>query len=145
VGIASGRIILGFVARKEQISQYLLALFGGSILIYSALYLLDLGWFTYAVIYLAGISMSALFPMMLTMAGLLYKDLAGTVIGTIKVAIPVGGILLPFLMSFVAKYASFQLSLLVFPLAFVIAFFLLFITIRSVPGFRSLPTPEGPD
>ena len=144
-GIASGRLILGFIAQKEQLSQYLLVLFGISILIYGALYLFNLGWFTYAAIYLAGISMSALLPMMLTMAGLLYKEVAGTVLGTIKVAIPVGGILLPFFMSLVAKYASFQVSLLVFPLAFVIAFLLLFFTIRSVRSYGILPSPEGPD
>ena len=144
-GIASGRLILGFIAQKEQLSQYLLVLFGISILIYGALYLFNLGWFTYAAIYLAGISMSALLPMMLTMAGLLYKEVAGTVLGTIKVAIPVGGILLPFFMSLIAKYASFQVSLLVFPLAFVIAFLLLFFTIRSVRSYGILPSPEGPD
>jgi hypothetical protein len=83
--------------------------------------------------------------MMLTMAGLLYKEVAGTVLGTIKVAIPVGGILLPFFMSLIAKYASFQVSLLVFPLAFVIAFLLLFFTIRSVRSYGILPSPEGPD
>jgi MFS transporter, FHS family, glucose/mannose:H+ symporter len=145
VGVASGRLILGFIAQKEQLAQYLLVLFGGSILIYSALYLFDLGWFTYVAIYLAGISMSALLPMMLTMAGLLYKEVAGTVLGTIKVAIPVGGILLPFFMSLVAKYVSFQASLMVFPLAFVIAFLLLFFTIRSVRSYDIRLSPEGPD
>jgi FHS family glucose/mannose:H+ symporter-like MFS transporter len=145
VGIASGRLILGFLAQKEQLPQYLLSLFGASILIYGALYLFDLGWFTYLIIYLAGISMSSLLPMMLTMAGLLYKDIAGTVLGTIKVAIPVGGILLPFLMSLAANYASFQISLMIFPLAFLVAFSLLFLTIRSFRSHGILPLPEGPD
>jgi fucose permease len=144
-GIASGRVVLGFYAQKERLSQYLLVLFAGSIVIFSALYLFDLGWFTYLAAFLAGVSVSALLPMMLTMAGLLYKDVAGTVLGTIKVAIAVGGILLPFIMSLVSRIASFQLSLLVFPLAFLIAFFLLLLTLRSGRSYGVLPSPEGPD
>jgi MFS family permease len=144
-GIASGRVVLGFYAQKERLSQYLLVLFAGSIVIFSALYLFDLGWFTYLAAFLAGVSVSALLPMMLTMAGLLYKDVAGTVLGTIKVAIAVGGILLPFIMSLVSRIASFQLSLLVFPLAFLIAFFLLLLTLRPGRSYGVLPSPEGPD
>jgi fucose permease len=145
LGMASGRLFLGFFTRKEHISQTILALFGLSILVFSGLYFLDLGRFTYVAIYLAGISLSALLPLMLAMAGLLYEEVAGTVLGTIKVAIPVGGILLPFLMSLIAKSFSFQVALLVFPLAFLLAFFLLFFTIRSIRSYGTEAAVEAMD
>jgi hypothetical protein len=47
---------------------------------------------------------------MLTLTGLVYKEMLGTALGTIKVAIPIGGILLPLAMSFIAENAGFQYS-----------------------------------
>jgi FHS family glucose/mannose:H+ symporter-like MFS transporter len=142
-GIASGRLILGFIAQKEQLVQYILILFAGSILIFGILFFFNLGWFTYLLVFIAGIFMSALLPMMLTMAGLRFPEIAGTVLGSIKIAIPVGGILLPFFLSLIAKYVSFQASLAIFPLAFGIAFLLLYFSIRSAKDYRFLPSPEG--
>jgi len=66
-----------------------------------------------------------------TFAGLYYPESAGTVLGTIKVAIPIGGIILPLGMSLLAKISSFQISLIVYPLSLLLAFFLLFIFIRG--------------
>jgi MFS family permease len=77
-------------------------------------------------VFLAGLSISALLPLMLAKAGLIYHDMAGTVLGTIKVAIPIGGILLPFILSLLVQYVSFEMSLLIFPLSLLIAFILIF-------------------
>jgi predicted MFS family arabinose efflux permease len=137
-GIASGRLFVGFFTQKEQIPQYILALAGLACLVFSGLYFLNLGGLTYMAIYLAGISFSALLPLVITLAGLLYKDIAGTVLGAIKVAIPLGGFLLSFFMSVIAKYVSLQVSLLVFPLAFLLAFFILFFEIRHIKSFETV-------
>jgi hypothetical protein len=59
---------------------------------------------TFGVIFLVGLSISALLALMLSQAGLLYTEIAGTVLGSIKVAIPLGGILILFLMSTVVDY-----------------------------------------
>jgi MFS family permease len=106
----------------------LLILFGSSALVYSGLYFIDIGTLTYVAIFLAGLSISALLPLMLTQASLLYHEIAGTVMGSIKVAIPLGGILIPFLMSVLVNYAGFELSLIVFPLSLLLAFFLIYLT-----------------
>jgi dipeptide/tripeptide permease len=41
--------------------------------------------------------------------------MTGTALGIVKLGIPVGGILGPFVLSVIARYSSFQLSLAVFP------------------------------
>lgn len=128
VGMALGRLVMGFLSPREKINRILLALFAASIVVYSALYFFDFEIITYGVIFLAGLSMSALLPLMLTQAGLLYRDIAGTVLGSIKVAIPIGGILIPFLMSTLVRYSSFGVSLIIFPLSFLIAFVLIYLT-----------------
>jgi len=68
---------------------------------------------------------------MLTQAGLLYMEIAGTVLGSIKIAIPLGGILIPFLMATLVRYSSFQVSLIIFPLSFLMAFVLIYLTSYS--------------
>jgi ACS family hexuronate transporter-like MFS transporter len=135
-GIATGRIFLGFFTRKDQILQYILVLFGLSFLFFTGLYFLNLGGLTYIAVYLAGISLSALLPLILTLAGLLYPDIAGTVLGTIKVAAGLGGILLPFFMSLIANSASLQMSLLVLPVASLLSLFMLFLEIRHIKSFE---------
>jgi fucose permease len=144
-GMATGRLFLGFFTQKEQISQYILALFGLSFLFFTGLYFLNLGGLAYIAIYLAGISLSALLPLMITLAGLLYQDMAGTVLGIIKVAAGLGGILLPFLMSLIAKSVSLQVSLLVFPIALLLSFAMLFLERGHIESFETAPALEAVD
>jgi fucose permease len=126
-GMAIGRIVIGIFAPQDKINKVLLTMFGFSVFVYGALFLFDFNIFTYGVIFLAGLSISALLPLMLAKAGLIYHDMAGTVLGTIKIAIPIGGILLPFVLSFLVQYLSFEFSLLIFPLSLLIAFILIFL------------------
>lgn len=133
-GVATGRLVIGLLTREEKILQYLLTLFGCATLIFLGLYFIDLGSLMYLAVFLAGITISAAFPLIITLAGLHFKDLAGTVIGAIKVAVPIGGILIAFIMSLIARYSSLQTSLLIFPLAFALAFGL---TAFGLGGIRS--------
>jgi MFS family permease len=134
VGVAAGRLLIGFLTRRGHIVSSLLTLVGLAVFFFSGLLFLDLGWWTYPAIFLAGLALSAILPLIITLTGLLYREMAGTAMGVIKTAIPVGGILLPFLISVVTQYASFQLSLALFPLAFLLAFGVLFWQIQ--PGAR---------
>ena len=93
-------------------------------------------------IFMAGMSLSALLPLMFTQAGLLYEDMAGTVLGTIKVAIPLGGILFPFIMATLVQYMNFGLSLIIFPLALFFALILLHFTFSSELGLMNSPTSD---
>lgn len=131
VGMALGRLMMGYISPREKINQILLALFGASVVVYSTLYFIDLSVITFGVIFLAGLSISALLPLMLTQAGLLYMEIAGTVLGSIKIAIPLGGILIPFLMATLVRYSSFQVSLIIFPISFLLAFVLIYLTSYS--------------
>lgn len=134
VGIAVGRIVIGYVSQDKKVTSYILGMFGLASITYAALYFLGLGEWTYVSVFLAGFSISAIFPLIITLAGLVYPEMAGTVIGSIKVAIPIGGILLPFMMSLMASQTSLQVALFVFPLALLIAFTVLFLEFRNLPS-----------
>jgi len=131
-GMAIGRILIGAFAPQERINQVLLILFGFSVAIYSALFLFDFKTLTFGMAFLAGLSISALLPLMLAKASLIYHEMAGTVMGTIKVAIPIGGIVLPFIISLSVQYMNFGTSLLIFPLTLLIGFLLIFATTSRI-------------
>ena len=142
VGMAIGRLIFGYITPENKIPQVILILFGSSLLVYSGLFFIDLNYFTYGAIFMAGLSLSALLPLMLTQAGLLYADMAGTVLGTIKVAIPLGGILIPFIMATLVQLTNFGLSLIIFPLALFFALILIYFTFNSELGLKHSPTSD---
>lgn len=142
-GIAAGRLSVGLLSRNEHVVPMTLVLFGLSFLVYTGMFLLDFGPLNYLVVVLAGLSISALVPLIITLAGLLYPEIAGTVLGAIKVAIPVGGIVTPFLMSIVARQMTLQVALLLFPLSLLAAFVILFATIRRLKTVE-LPVATNP-
>lgn len=129
-GVATGRLLVGFFSQKTQLTTYLLVLLGLAVLFFSGLFFLPLGMLTYPAIFLTGLALSAVLPLLITLAGLLYPNMAGTTLGIIKTALPLGGILLPFLLSLLAEYTSFQLSLFMFPLACLLTLALLFFELR---------------
>lgn len=133
VGMAAGRLVIGFLVRSDQAVRYILLLFGLATVFFTLMVTLPLGQWSYITIMLAGLSMSALVPLIITVAGQSYPEMTGTVTGSIKVAMPIGGIIIPFVMSLVSKAASFQASLLVFPLALLVAFVLLRQAVRRTP------------
>jgi fucose permease len=132
-GVAIGRLIIGFFTRGDQAARYILPLFGLATIFFGLMVTLKLGQWSYVTIFLAGLAMSALLPLMITLAGQAYPDMAGTVTGSIKVAIPIGGILIPFLMSLLAGLATLQVALLIFPLALLLAFVLLWFELKRSP------------
>ncbi len=124
-GVVTGRLLMGLFVRKEKMPYFIMGLMASSFVFFSSVFVFNLGELTYVPIFLAGISISALLPLLLTSGGLMYKEISGTVLGLIKIAIPLGGILVPFVMSVVARYSSFETSLFVFPVCFVISFILI--------------------
>ncbi len=144
-GMATGRLTLGFFTQNEKISRHTLALLGLSFLFFTGLYFLDLGGLTYIAVYMADISLSAILPMMITWAGLLYPDAAGTVLGVMKIAVPLGGIVVPFFMSLVAKSISFRASLLLFPATLLLAMVVLFLEMRPIKFSGSASAVEAAD
>lgn len=115
LGIATGRLLVGTLARPHRIRRLLLALFGLSSVVLAFFFLVDAGPLMLPVTFLAGLSVSALLPLILAYAGLAFPHMAGTVMGAVKIAIPVGGIIMPLLLSALTAAASFPAALLVIP------------------------------
>jgi predicted MFS family arabinose efflux permease len=132
LGIAAGRLAVGLLTRREHIRSVLLWLFVLAALAFTLLYFVNLGTFIYAAIFLSGAAISAILPLMITLAGLLYAQISGTVVGTIKIAIPLGGILIPAMLAFLAGMVSFQQSLIVFPLVALAGFLVLWVGLQRV-------------
>jgi predicted MFS family arabinose efflux permease len=116
-GVAAGRALLGLIARRASLLALIVALFAAAAVISAILFGISLPpTLNGILLFLLGLTVSSLLPLLITLTGLLYKDMAGTALGIVKLGIPVGGILIPSVLSVVARYASFQASLLVFPL-----------------------------
>jgi MFS family permease len=116
-GIAAGRVLLGLIARRASLLALIIALFAAAAVISAVLFAIAMPPALNGILlFLLGLSVSSLLPLLITLTGLLYNDMAGTALGIVKLGIPVGGILIPSILSLVARYASFRVSLLVFPL-----------------------------
>jgi len=135
-GIASGRLSIGFFTKDKQIFNFILVLSGLASFFFSGLYFINIEGLTYVMIFLSGITLSAIFPLILTLAGITYRDISGTVLGIIKMAIPVGGIIIPFLISIISKYFNFRISLILFPIIAFIGFFILLINREKFQSYN---------
>jgi MFS family permease len=135
VAVAAGRLIVGFAVRPKQILGFTLALFGLAVPTSAVFYFVDLGSYTYMAAILMGLTLSALLPLVLTFTGLLYEEMAGTALGAVKIAIPLGGIVPLLIMSLIASRISLQASLIVFPISFLLGF-LLVLAITSTVAKR---------
>jgi fucose permease len=122
-GVATGRIVLGIVARKSQLLSYILILFALTTAILSYLLLASPGVVvTYILLIVSGASISVIFPLIITLAGLKYPQMSGMVMGIIKLGIPAGGIVVPFLFSMIVQTQSFKAALILLPAIGMIGF-----------------------
>jgi fucose permease len=144
-GMATGRVAFGLFTRQRQIPQYILALFALAATVYAGLFLVSLNGLSYVAVFLAGISLSEILPLIITLAGIVYEEIAGTALGLVKVAAGLGGILLPLLMSLAAKSISFRASLLVYPFALLLAFLILLPEMRRLESAESAVVVEAAD
>lgn len=123
-GVASGRLLVGYLARPDRLRRMILLLLGLSAATFALLFLAQLGPLTLPVTFLAGVTLSAQFPLILTYAGLKYRDMTGAVLGAVKIAIPLGGIVAPALLSAIASATSFATALILLPACLLLAFLL---------------------
>ena len=115
-GTAAGRLFLGVAVRKERLVPVLIALFGAAAVFTSLLFFLPLsGAAIYVGLALCGLSFSSLLPFTIALAGILHREIAGTAMGVIKLAIPVGGIVVPIIISLLSRFASFTAALALLP------------------------------
>jgi hypothetical protein len=122
-GIATGRLFLGFTARRDRLWMLITLLFGLSAAVNAVLLYVPVGTIlTYFLLYIGGVVMSVIFPLIISLSGIKYQEAAGTVMGIVKLGVPLGGIILPFIMASISRGGSFPLSLIVFPAAGVLGF-----------------------
>jgi MFS family permease len=124
-GVALGRLLFGRFADPQRILRYVLGMFGAGAVAFGVLFGLNLGNATYIVAFLAGLAMSAILPLILAYAAARYREMSGTVMGAIKVAFPIGGIVTPFLMSLATTALGLQAAVWLLPLSMALAFVLM--------------------
>jgi len=126
-GIAGGRLVLGVLARNSQLLKYILALFALTAAFLTVLFFASAGTaMAYILFIVSGATISVIFPLIIALAGLKYPDMSGTVMGIIKLGIPVGGIVVPLIMSLLLQVASFKTALILFPIIGIAGFLLAF-------------------
>jgi hypothetical protein len=115
-GDAAGRVMLGFLSGRLRIAGLLIVLSAATaacsaVLLFVRLPIAATG----VVLVVMGMTVSSLLPLLITMTGMLFKDVAGTALGIMKLGIPIGGIVVPFILSIVSRLVSFQIALAIFP------------------------------
>jgi predicted MFS family arabinose efflux permease len=116
-GIAAGRALLGLISGKRRILDMIILLIAGSAVFSAVLFFVRMPPAAVSVVlFILGVTISVLLPLLITLTGFLYADMSGTAIGLVKLGIPIGGVLIPIALSMVSRYSSFRLSLLVFPM-----------------------------
>jgi len=124
-GIAAGRLVLGVLARKSQLLKYIIALFALTAAVLSFLLFASPGTvMVYILLIVSGATISVIFPLIIALTGLKYPEMSGTVMGIIKLGIPVGGIVVPLMLSLLVQATSFRSALVLFPLIGVVGFML---------------------
>jgi len=143
--IGLGRLIVGLLVRSGRVAQWTVALFGAGVPLFLLLSFANLGPLTWLVIFAAGLGLSACLPLVLSLGGTRFPEMAGTVLGALKVGIPIGGILLPFLLSLVSSAAGLPVAMAILPAAFLIGLVLLAVNTATLFGplpARSQVSPE---
>lgn len=114
-GIAGGRLGLGLLTNSRTAARQLMVLYALSAVTLTALFGFELGRGAYIVAFLAGAALSNQFPLALTLTGRSYPDSPGAALGLVKVALPVGGAVVPLSVAVLTGLTSFQTSLLIVP------------------------------
>lgn len=130
-GMITGRVVVGALVRPERLRRMMLVLFGLGVVSFALLFLVDLGPLTWVMACLAGACLSAQLPLILSYAGLAYRDMTGTVLGAVKIGIPMGGVIIPLLVTTFTAASSFAVALWVLPLGLLVGFILLSLPVVS--------------
>lgn len=116
-GVASGRIVLGFISGRVRHASLLLGLNAGAAVFGGLLFFVRLPVAaTGVLLFLTGASVSCMLPLLITMTGRIFPGMSGTALGVMKLGIPIGGIVVPALLSVLSRAWTFQAALGLFPL-----------------------------
>jgi MFS family permease len=122
IGLAAGRIVTSVLGGSRPGVTIAVAS-AATCLVAAVFYLVPLGvWALWLLAFVLGLGVGPLLPFVIASAGLRYRSTAGTAMGMVKLAIPVGGILIPGLVGLLSDAVSFSLALYVFPLSAAVVF-----------------------
>ncbi len=118
IGLALGRVVVGVVGGRGRPGRMVVMAAGLALLCSTLLFIVPLSVGLLPVpLFVLGLAAGPLLPLTITAAGLRYRHVAGTAMGMVKFAIPVGGIVIPGLVGLLSDATSFALALGVFPIA----------------------------
>jgi MFS family permease len=131
-GIGLGRLLTGYLTRGGKLYLPQALLFPFTVVISFVFFRFDTGIAVYPLALLLGLSISGLLPLAITTVGMLFREISGTAMGLMKMAIPIGGILIPLLVGAAAEVLPLPDAMMLVPLLFLIG------TVLVVAGRRSL-------
>jgi MFS family permease len=129
LGVAIGRIMLSFILNRFRLKSLIQIQLAFCFIFSSLLLFFHLHPLMFVLVFLNGLSISVLFPLVITLAGTLKNKDTALMLSFIKMAIPIGGVVVPFFLSVLIQLFSFEVSLLFFPFICLLGFVLFFATI----------------
>lgn len=105
VGMASGRLLSGWMANRFGSAKILLLLLAFLNITFLLFHIERKEW-VLTICFLAGVGCSGLFPILLTLGGIFFPQQPGTTMGILGTAAGVGSTLMPYLISAASKWTS---------------------------------------
>jgi len=132
-GVAAGRVVFGLISSRVSILPLLAGLFiAATVTSFVTFFVVMPAPLAMVFFVLSGMSISCVLPLLVTLAGRLYSDMSGTALGILKLGIPLGGIVVPLVLSMMARWTTFAVSLGIFPLLAFIGVILLLSNARMI-------------
>ena len=117
LGMAAGRMLMGLLPRHNRPYGVAMVAACGALLGSVLVFALPLPpALLTALAFVTGLCVAPLLPLTIATAGLRYRHIAGSAMGMVKLAIPVGGIVFPGLLGLVSDVVSFKAALYLLPL-----------------------------
>jgi MFS transporter, FHS family, glucose/mannose:H+ symporter len=129
LGVAVGRLMLSFISNRFRLKSLIQIQLAFCFIFSSLLLFFHLHFLMFVLVFLNGLSISVLFPLVITLAGTLKNKNTALMLSFIKMALPIGGVVVPFFLSMLIQLFSFEVSLLFFPFICLLGFMLFFATI----------------
>lgn len=132
VGMAGGRMLFGLLPRHNRPAGIAMGASAGALTASVLVFLVPMPAFlltAFAIV--LGLCVAPLLPLTIANAGLRYRHVAGSAMGMVKLAIPVGGIVFPGLLGLVSDVVSFEAALYLLPLSA-----LLFLVATGIGEYR---------
>lgn len=132
IGIAIGRLLFGFMARKIGNTKILLLLL---ILLNIILLLFNrfpVDQWELPLCFIAGVALSAIFPCLLEIGGMIFPDQKGAALGALGTAAGIGSCIISWSIAIISDFTSLRLAFIVTNLTAAVALFLISVTFKQL-------------